>query len=50
MAPWLTREKAVGLLVRGFLGEPLDRGAPEGMREELGALVEAKLRALGAGA
>lgn len=46
----LTREKAVGLLVRGFLGEPLDRGAPEGMREELGALVEAKLRALGAGA
>ncbi len=45
----ITPEEAVGLLVRGFLGEPLDRGAPEGMREELGALVEAKLRTLGAG-
>ncbi len=46
----LTREGAVGLLVRGFLGEPLDRsGLAEGVREELSALVEAKLQALGAG-
>ena len=44
----MTRAEAVGLLVRGFLGEPLDRGAPEALREELGALVDAKLRALGA--
>ncbi len=47
----LTREGAVGLLVRGFLGEPLDRsGHGEAVREELSALVEAKLRALGANA
>ena len=47
----LTREGAVGLLVRGFLGEPLDRsGHAEGVRGELSALVEAKLQALGAGA
>ena len=47
----LTREGAVGLLVRGFLGEPLDRSAlAEGVREELTGLVEAKLAALGAGA
>ena len=47
----LTREGAVGLLVRGFLGEPLDRsGHAEAVREELSALVEAKLRALGADA
>lgn len=46
----LTREGAVGLLVRGFLGEPLDRSAlAEGVREELSGLVEAKLTALGAG-
>lgn len=46
----LTREGAVGLLVRGFLGEPLDRSAlREGVREELSGLVEAKLTALGAG-
>lgn len=44
----MTRAEAVGLLVRGFLGEPLDRGAPEALREELGALVDAKLRAAGA--
>ncbi len=44
----LTREGAVSLLVRGFLGEALDRGAPEGTREELGALVDARLRELGA--
>lgn len=44
----MTRAEAVGLLVRGFLGEPLDRGAPEALREELGALVDAKLRAPGA--
>ncbi len=47
----LTREGAMGLLVRGFLGEVLDRTKPEdALREELTALVEAKLRALGAGA
>ena len=47
----LTREGAVGLLVRGFLGEPLDRsGLAEGLREELSALVETKLQAVGAGA
>ena len=47
----LTREGAVGLLVRGFLGEPLDRSAlGEGVREELSGLVEEKLTALGAGA
>ena len=47
----LTREGAMGLLVRGFLGEVLDRSKPEeAFREELTALVEAKLRALGAGA
>lgn len=46
----LTREGAVGLLVRGFLGEPLDRSAlREGVRDELNGLVEAKLQALGAG-
>ncbi len=47
----LTREGAVGLLVRGFLGEPLDRSAlREGVRDELNGLVEAKLTALGSGA
>ncbi len=47
----LTREGAVGLLVRGFLGEPLDRsGLGEGIRNELSELVEAKLQAVGAGA
>ncbi|MYH67762.1 MAG: Fe-S cluster assembly protein SufD, partial [Dehalococcoidia bacterium] len=47
----LTREGAVGLLVRGFLGEPLDRsGLAEGIRNELSALVETKLQAVGAGA
>jgi Fe-S cluster assembly protein SufD len=47
----LTREGAVGLLVRGFLGEPLDRSRlADGTREELSGLVEAKLQALGAGA
>ena len=46
----LTREGAVGLLVRGFLGEPLDRSAlREGVRDELSGLVEAKLTALGSG-
>ena len=40
----------MGLLVRGFLSEPLDRSAlREGVREELSELVEAKLTALGAG-
>ena len=47
----LTRAGAVGLLVRGFLGEPLDRsGHAADMRDELGALIEAKLQGLGAGA
>ncbi|MYI86960.1 MAG: SufD family Fe-S cluster assembly protein [Dehalococcoidia bacterium] len=47
----LTREGAVGLLVRGFLGEPLARsGLDEGVRNELSALVETKLQAVGAGA
>ncbi len=47
----LTREGAVGLLVRGFLSEPLDRsGHVQDVRDELGALIEAKLQALGAGA
>ena len=47
----LTREGAVGLLVRGFLSEPLDRSAlREGVREELSVQVEAKLQELGAGA
>ena len=47
----LTHESAMGLLVRGFLGEVLDRTKPdEALREELTALVEAKLTALGAGA
>jgi len=45
----LTREGAVGLLVRGFLSEPLDRfGHGEAVREELSALVEEKLQSLGA--
>lgn len=45
----LTREGAVGLLVRGFLSEPLDRSRPgESVREELSALVEAKLQEIGA--
>ena len=39
----------MGLLVRGFLGEPLDRSRlGEGLREEFTTLVEAKLQALGA--
>ena len=46
----LTRENAVGLLVRGFLNEVLERSMrDEAVREELSALVEAKLQALGAG-
>ncbi len=46
----LTLEGAVGLLVRGFLSEPLDRfGHSEAVRDELSALVEAKLQSLGAG-
>ena len=45
----LTREMAVGLLVRGFLNEVLDRSMRDGaVREELSTLVEAKLQALGA--
>ena len=45
----LTREMAVGLLVRGFLNEVLDRSVhDEAVREELSTLVEAKLQALGA--
>ncbi|MBH77342.1 MAG: hypothetical protein CL897_03835 [Dehalococcoidia bacterium] len=45
----LTREGAVELLVRGFLGEPLDRSAlVESVRQELNAVIEAKLQALGA--
>ena len=45
----LTREMAVGLLVRGFLNEVLDRSMrDEAVREELSTLVEAKLQALGA--
>ena len=45
----LTRENAVGLLVRGFLNEVLDRSMrDEAVREELSTLVEAKLQALGA--
>ncbi len=46
----LTREDAVGLLVRGFLGEVLDRGThSEDVREDLTTLVEAKLQTLGRG-
>ncbi len=47
----LTREGALGLLVRGFLSEPLDRGVKrEELREAFIALVEAKLSSLGGGA